>query len=247
MATSLELQKIMYSNLSELKIGESLVEELSGVGMGELLIVDLSWHLLCQKRKKLQSIIGHQILIFGLSLIISLPLALTIAANTNYSPDDPELILMFFQITVGFSLIITVGWNIYMWLKTKHLVTLANLIDEIKKYNDAVRAVEIIDRLAAAGNLEVNSTDRQDTVEALGVTRESLICALKTERIFRENKDFIDRRYELFANIENNLAALMAFEIGNQASEYGKLLNEALKIGTSVQKEVRKLQNMDEN
>ena len=233
----------MFSNLSELTISESLVEELSGVATSELLIVDLSWHSLGKKRKKIMSLISNQILIFGLSLIISLPLALMMVANTNYAPDNPKLIFIFFQITVGFSLIITLGWNIYIGFKTKHLVTLTNLRDEIKKYNEAIRAVEIIDRLAAAGNLEVNLTNREDVVEALAVTRESLICSLKTERIFRENKDFIDRRYELFANIENNLAALMAFEIGNQASEYGKLVNEALKIGTTVQKEMRKLQN----
>lgn len=233
----------MYSNLSELIVSESLVEELSGVATSELLIVDFSWHSLGKKRKKIMSIIFNQILIFALSLIISLPLALIMVANTNYSPDDPELIMMFFQITVGLSLIITVGWNIYIWFKTKHLVTLISLRDEIKKYNEAIQAVEIIDRLTAAGNLEVNLTNREDVVEALIVTRESLICSLKTERIFRENKDFINKRYELFANIENNLAALMAFEIGNQASEYGKLVNEALKIGTTVQKEMRKLQN----
>ncbi len=233
----------MFSNLSELTISESLVEELSGVATSELLIVDLSWHSLGKKRNKIMSLISNQILIFGLSLIISLPLALMMVANTNYAPDNPKLIFIFFQITVGFSVIITLGWNIYIWFKTKHLVTLTNLRDEIKKYNEAIRAVEIIDRLAAAGNLEVNLTNREDVVEALAVTRESLICSLKTERIFRENKDFIDGRYELFANIENNLAALMAFEIGNQASEYGKLVNEALKIGTTVQKEMRKLQN----
>ncbi|NEP46854.1 MAG: hypothetical protein F6K35_49790 [Okeania sp. SIO2H7] len=235
----------MDSSLSELKIGEFLVEELSGIPTSELLIVDFSWHFFGKKRPKIMSFMVNQVLTFGLSLIISLPLALTIVANTNYSPDDPELILMFFQITVGFSLIITLGWNIYIWFKTKPLVTLASLVDEIKKYNEAIRAVEIIERLTAAGNLQVNLTNRQDTVEALTVTRESLICALKTERIFRENQDFIDRRYELFANIENNLTALMAFDIGNQASEYGQLLNEALKIGTSVQKEVRKLQNKE--
>lgn len=233
----------MYSNFSELKIGESLIEELSGVPTSELSIVDFSWHSFKKKRQKIIPIISNQILTFGLSLIISLPLALTLVANTNYSPEDPAIVLMFFQITIGFSLIITLGWNIYIWFKTKHLVTLVSLVDEIHKYNEAIRALEIIDRLAAAGNLEVNLTNRENVVEALAVTRESLICALKTEKIFRENQDFIDGRYELFANIENNLAALMAFEIGDRASEYGQLLNEALKIGTSVQKEVRKLPN----
>ncbi|MGD1713832.1 hypothetical protein [Dapis sp. BLCC M172] len=63
-----------------------------------------------------------------------------------------------------------------------------------------------------------------------------MICAIQTERILRENQDFIMRRYELFASMENNLSALMNFDVKNQATEYGKLLNEALEIGMSVQK-----------
>jgi len=100
-----------------------------------------------------------------------------------------------------------------------------------------------IDRLTAAGNLQANLINRADAIEALQITRESLVCALRTERIMRENKDFIDRRYELFANIESNLAALMAVNVSDRATEYGRLLNEALEIGMSVHKEVRKLQN----
>ncbi|MGB3513202.1 MAG: hypothetical protein WBA93_29110 [Microcoleaceae cyanobacterium] len=233
----------MEPDLPELKIRDSELEELIGTTLNELLMVNL-YHLSSgYTQRQFLSITLNQVVVFSLTLIISLPLTLVITTNTNYAPDDPRLISLFIKIVIGISLGITVCWNIYMWWKTKPLTELAKLQNEVKKYNEVIEAVEIIDRLAKVGNLEVNLINREDVIQALQVTRESLICALQTERILRENQDFILRRYELFASIENNLAALMNFDVKNQASEYGKLLNEALDIGMSVQKEVRKLQN----
>ncbi|MDJ0555160.1 MAG: hypothetical protein QNJ68_12095 [Microcoleaceae cyanobacterium MO_207.B10] len=233
----------MQPDLQELKIRESELETLSGQTLNDLLMVNLYNLSRHDTRKQILSIILNQILVFGLTLIISLPITLVITTNTSYAPDDPRLISLFFKIVVSISFGMTVCWNIYMWWKSKPLTELARLQTEVNKYNQVIEAVEIIDRLAKVGNLEVNLINRDDVIQALQVTRESLICALQTERILRENQDFIVRRYELFASIENNLADLMNFDVKNQASEYGKLLNEALEIGMSVQKEVRNLQN----
>jgi hypothetical protein len=63
---------------------------------------------------------------------------------------------------------------------------------------------------------------------------------LKTERILRENKKFIVSRAELFIN---NLATLTAMQVSEQASEHGRLLNEALQIALDVQQEMRSLQS----
>ena len=233
----------MPPDLQELKITESELEALSGQTLNDLLMVNL-YHLSRDDTKRqILSIILNQILVFGLTLIISLPVTLVITSNTSYAADDPRLISLFFKIVVAISLGMTFCWNIYMWWKSKPLTELASLQAEVHKYNQVIEAVEIIDRLAKVANLEVNLINRDDVIQALQVTRESLICALQTERILRENQDFIVRRYELFASIENNLADLINFDVKNQASEYGKLLNEALDIGMSVQKEVRKLQN----
>lgn len=234
----------MPPDLQNWKIRDSEVEELSGKTLSDLSMVNLyRFPGAGCSGKQFLSIMLNQILIFGLTLIISLPLTLVLTTHTSYTPDDPRLISLFLKIVVAISLGITVCWNIYMWCKTKPLTELAKLLAEVNKYNEVIEAVEIIDRLATVGNLEVNLINRDDVIKALQVTRESLICALQTERILRENQDFIVRRYELFASIENNLTALMDFDVKNQATEYGKLLNEALEIGMTVQREVRKLQN----
>jgi hypothetical protein len=119
-------------------------------------------------------------------------------------------------------------------------------MDEVDKYNGVIQAITLVDELELVGNstTQLNHlSNRQEVVEALKVTKESLISALRVERILRRHNSFMDSRYELLANIENNLNTLMSFEVSNQASEYGRLLNESLEIGMSVHKEVRKLQN----
>lgn len=241
----------MQQDLEELRITEKELEELSGVTVSDVVMGNLyrtsvlRESLIGKKRRdrqQLVSFIFNEILIFGLTLIISVPITLVIAKNTASVPDT-QAFFQFLQLTLFLSILLSCGWNIYMWLKAKPLEALANLVDEVEKYNEVIKAVDIIDKLTAVGNSPLNLINRDDAIKALNVTRESLICALRTERILRENQEFIGRRYELFVNIENNLTALMAFDVNNQASEYGRLLNEALEIGMSVHKEVRKLQD----
>ena len=130
-----------------------------------------------------------------------------------------------------------------MWLKIKQFRTLLHLLDEVDKYNEVVEAVNILDKLEAVGNLQVKSLNRDKILEALNVTRDSLVCGLMTEKILRGRRGLLSRNYDLFNNIENNLTTLRTLEVNNQANEYGQLLNNALQIGMSVRKEMQKLSN----
>jgi len=233
----------MKADLDELIIPEKELEELSGIALSDGFAGDWYRPAAFRDSKKLFSFLVNELLVFCMTLVVSLPVALLVTRNQVNSFSDAALFVRVLQITLGLSLAIAVGWNVYKWVKAKPLATLAGLLDEVEKYREVIEALDIIDRLTAAGNLQANSLNRQDALEALKITRESLVCALRTERILRENKKFIDRRYELFANIESNLAALMALDVSDRATEYGRLLNEALEIGMSAHKEVRKLQN----
>lgn len=234
---------MIQADLDELRIPEKELEDLSGIALSDGFTADFYRPAALRDGKKLLAFLFHELLIFCVTLVVSLPVALLVNKHEADSVSDAALFLRVLQITLGWSLAITVAWNVYQWLKAKPLATLAGLLDEVEKYHEVIKALDIIDRLTAAGNLQANLINRQDAIEALKITRESLVCALKTERILRENQKFIGRRYELFANIESNLAALMALDVSDRASEYGRLLNEALEIGMSVHKEVRKLQN----
>jgi len=82
--------------------------------------------------------------------------------------------------------------------------------------------------------------ERERVIEALKLTKADLVRALKTEKILRENKSFILSNTELFVN---NLATLTAMQVTEQATEHGRLLNEALQIALDVQHEMKKLQS----
>ncbi|TVP62286.1 MAG: hypothetical protein EA343_11525 [Nodularia sp. (in: Bacteria)] len=130
------------------------------------------------------------------------------------------------------------------WKRLKNLDknmtnSLEILLNDVDRYNAVIKAIDINDQIEAAGNSGVVIQERARVIDALKLTRTDLIRALKTERILRENKDFILRNTELFAN---NLATLTAMQVAEEASEHGRLLNEALQIALDVQIEMKRLQ-----
>lgn len=118
--------------------------------------------------------------------------------------------------------------------------SLNTLLHEVERFNAVIRAIDINDKIEAAGNTEVGIKERRRVIEALRYTRSDLVRALKTERILRENKKFIVNNSELLAN---NLATLTQMQVTEQASEHGRLLNEALEIAMDVQQEMKRLQS----
>ncbi|MBD2567530.1 hypothetical protein [Anabaena lutea] len=126
------------------------------------------------------------------------------------------------------------------FLKTNMTNSLRILLNDVERYNAVIKAIDINDQIEAAGNPEVGIKQRERVIEALNLTKSDLVRALKTEKILRENKTFILKNSELFVN---NLATLTSMQVTEQASEHGRLLNEALQIALDVQYEMRKLQS----
>ncbi|MBC6429478.1 hypothetical protein FM036_00765 [Nostoc sp. HG1] len=123
----------------------------------------------------------------------------------------------------------------------KHSMTnsLQILLTDVERYNTVIKAIDINDQIEEAGNPEVLIKERESVIEALKLTKSDLVRALKTEKILRENKSFILSNTELFVN---NLATLTAMQVNEQATEHGRLLNEALQIALDVQHEMKRLQ-----
>jgi len=156
----------------------------------------------------------------------------------------PSWILLLFLCFVGgagIQLIFYLLWrNFRKILKENMTYSLQILLNDVDRYNAVIQAIDINDQIEAAGNPEVRIQEREKVIEALHLTRADLVRALKTERILRENKNFILGNAELFAN---NLAALTTMQVTEKATEHGKLLNEALQIALDVQYEMKKLQS----
>jgi hypothetical protein len=134
-------------------------------------------------------------------------------------------------------LVIDDARKIFLSQKHRHLIS---LLEDVDRYNSVIQSIDINDQIEAAGNPGVRLMDRERVIQALRLTREDLIRAFKTEKILRKNARFIKLNPDLFAN---NLTALAALQVGEQASEYGRILNEAFQIGLSIQDEMRQLQS----
>ncbi|MCS6812045.1 MAG: hypothetical protein NZ772_00485, partial [Cyanobacteria bacterium] len=130
-------------------------------------------------------------------------------------------------------------WNGSWLLKARQMAVLAVLLDDVDRYNEVIQAVDVLDRLAAAGNSQIQLDNRAEVLKALELVRESLICGVMTDRILRENRGLLSRRYDLFASIETNFSTLKAIELSHQANDYSRLLNQALQIGTNVYREIQ--------
>ena len=117
---------------------------------------------------------------------------------------------------------------------------LIRMFEDVKRFNSVIKAIDLNDQIEAVGNPGVRLRNREKVINALKLAREEIIRALRTERILRENEKFIQLNYELF---ETNLMALTSLQINDQASEYGRLLNEAIQIAVDVGEEMKKIQD----
>lgn len=151
-------------------------------------------------------------------------------------PEQIVLLTILHVIAVS-SLILNDIRKISFSIKNRNL---GRLFEDVIRYNSVIKAIDINDQIEAAGNPDVGLRNREQVLHALRLTKEDIIRALKTERILRENEKFIKLNYQLF---ESNLVALTALQVSDQASEQGRLLNEALQIVVDVREEMRKLQN----
>lgn len=125
-------------------------------------------------------------------------------------------------------------------LKANMTHSLQILLTDVDRYNAIIKAIDINDQIEEAGNPGVSIRERRRVIEALKLTRNDLVRALKTEKILRENKNFIISNSDFFAD---NLATLTAMQVSEQATEHGRLLNEALQIALDVEHEMKRLQN----
>jgi len=145
--------------------------------------------------------------------------------------------IIYISIYTGIGLIIiSIIYGIIIPLRRLKLQNILELLKEVKKHNQIITNLYTLDQLEAVGNA-VKINDRVKVIEALRITREGLVRALKTENILRENPNFKPEYFNI------DLTSLQAERTMVKAVEYAQLLDDAVQIGVSVQKEMRKLQN----
>ncbi|MGB7441273.1 MAG: hypothetical protein WA919_09425 [Coleofasciculaceae cyanobacterium] len=170
------------------------------------------------------------------TLLVIILISLTCLVLWQVFPGHLPLLIAI-QLVATVALLFDDFLKIYLSNKHRNLV---KIFQEISRFNSVIKAIDINDQIEAVGNSHVRLTNRGNVIQALKLTREDIIRAIKTERILRENESFIKLNSGLF---ESNLMSLTALQVNDQASEQGRLLNEALQIVVEVQDEMKKLQN----
>ncbi|MGD1902299.1 MAG: hypothetical protein ACFB9N_08685 [Geitlerinemataceae cyanobacterium] len=115
---------------------------------------------------------------------------------------------------------------------------LLSLLAEVEKHHQIIANIHTLDRLAEVGNA-VGLGDREAAIDALAASRERLIRALKTEKILRDRPEFRPQ------NFDRELGNLNAARLTTRATEYAQLLDDALSLGVSVERELEALSDPD--
>ncbi|MEM6451470.1 MAG: hypothetical protein AAF703_14285 [Cyanobacteria bacterium P01_D01_bin.105] len=223
------------ANLDNLRIGSKELDKLTDLDISETAMGWAYRQTALAPRRRL-SWLSDQLLTFGVSLIFCLPVTVLLARAS--SDDSMQAVWRWLPVGGVSAAALTTAWTGYRWREGQRLITLSHLLDDIDRFNETVAAVEILEELGSTQDSRLNLENRQEVLEALHLTRESLVCGLMTERVMRKHQRFMARRAEMFSNIERNLATLQLFKVSDEASDYGKLLNEAIQIGTSVHHEL---------
>lgn len=235
----------MNLELQNLRITEKEIEILSGLDVSEIFIGGVFGGVyrfsLFRHPSRVFLFCVTEILVTALTFAFTLPIGLFALRNSSGTINDFSTIMKFLQVTLGLTIILIMGWNLYMIIKAKTLKTLMQLLDEIDNFHDVLQTVVILTQLEMVDNSSGNVMNSNDVLEALELIRSSLISGLMAETILRKSRRLLSRRNDLLANIENNLGTLQTLVIDKQTTEYGQILKEALQISVSVHQEIQKL------
>ncbi|NET00970.1 MAG: hypothetical protein F6K62_20525 [Sphaerospermopsis sp. SIO1G2] len=241
----------MRDDLVGLKISGQELENLTNLPVNNELIVITKYLNIWRKLlvDKVKGSEGATVVFISISAVIVAYILLNVILNIFFSWIDlpPIMLLILVSIWSGgvTQSLLYLIWRLKSrFLNQKMTNSLQVLLNDVKRYNAIIQAIEINDQIEAAGNPEVAIQNRSRVIEALNITRLDLVRALKTERILRENKNFILGNSDLFSQ---NLATLTSMQVTEQATEHGRILNEALQIALDVQYEMGRLQTQRQN
>lgn len=184
-----------------------------------------------------------------LFLIVTLlfPLSLIIFRNLGWLENNTSGFIIVLLSAMVLSVLAIVMFNYYLWGKAKQLKVLATLLEKVNQYNsliDNFRLLSEINSLKLNTDTDRSGLDNQSRAEiftALDLTKKSLIKSIELEKIINRDRQFKNNRDLLLANIEDSLINLISFPQYNSSNDYQQILTEAIEIGLSVHREIRKM------
>ena len=234
----------MQRDLQELFFSDGEFEGLAGLQRAGNLLYARKWLSDVYRKPKLTKLISwfsrtNPWIRFMCALILHYPIVIII---DNLWQVKPGLLLLFIFYLIDLSILEKYRDQYYDDQSTikeyGDKITVINLYLEIQKFNNIIKAIDIHDQLAAAGNVSANLRNRSKTLEALALTRKDFVRALKTERILRENRGFITNS----SMFDTNLGAIESLSVIDEAGEWNVIINQVVEVALEVNNEIKKLQ-----
>lgn len=240
----------MNPDLEDLRISDETLQKISGISIQDSFLGEYYrvWAKVSQKESNeekrnaaLLRLSGLELGLFFLTLVIASGATLLVIKNSWNSANPNYWIPV--ASSLGLTAFLFLAVNLHVYLNSKPLIYLLNLLNELDNYERIVTVFYRMDRLITDGYMEQDPENRHQMIEALKITKNSFIHALKAERLVREYNQ-IKLPDDLFDQLDRNLSDLIDFDVQAQDSHYGRLINETLEIGISVHRELRKLQQV---
>ncbi len=221
---------------TELIIPRSTVESIGQQEIGSLMI-GFAWRRnIWRKPHQFIQVILMQIVGAGI-IFTALMLPIDRGLHIYRAPPSQQVRLTeLVWIDGTITALILAGINRWIYRRGKQLQKLLKLVEQIEHYNQIVKEIDTLARLA---NLTKDPHDRADTTSILDIllkTRQNLLVALQieshTERLRQPNST------QLTLAIANNLIDLQTLARQPQLVEYETLLAQAWEIGMSVYRDI---------
>lgn len=180
--------------------------------------------------------------ICGLFLVslLSLPIILIVFRNLTWVSNNNAGLMLILATAIILSLLCLLVFNYYLWRRAKQLKVLAILLNKVEKYNNLIEHLNLMAKLDAVATAQFSKTKEVGELEtALSLTRDSLIKSIELEKTLDCDRHLADSRDILLANLESGLVNLDSLVQAN-TNDYDRLFSEAINIGLSVHREMRK-------
>lgn len=237
----------MSVNWKELEISKAELEDIINFDLLSTWALDLCRVFLLHNRAYSRTFLFTEGCALFLVYFWLLPLNLIVFRNLDWLSNNYQGFILILISSACLSCVLITIINFYLYHKAKQLKIFAVLLEKVKQYNDLIAHFKLFAELNSLSSISesdnIESLERIELVKALELTKNSLVKSIELEKILNRDRHLATNRYQLLANLESGLINLESFN-QDESNDYQQLLAEAIEIGLSVHKEVRKTRTL---
>jgi hypothetical protein len=237
----------MSVNWEELEISKVELEDLINFNLLSTWALDLCRVFLLHNRAYSRPLLFTEGCTLFLIYFCLFPLNLIIFRKLGWLSNNYQGLILILISSACLSCILIIITNFYLYNKAKQLKIFAVLLEKVKQYNNLISHFKLLAELnsisSVSENDNIESSEKTELVKALKLTKYSLIKSIELEKVLHRDRHLATNRYQLLANLESGLINLDSLN-QDESNDYQQLLSEAIEIGLSVHKEIRKTQTL---